>query len=58
MVENFLESLLEAVDIVVDQMLSVDLALVDQTHQCQTLVHLSQVQDDVFLVVSMGQSND
>ena len=58
MVEDFLEALLEAVDIVVDQVLSVDLTLVDQAHQRQTLVNFSQVQDNVFLVVCMGQTND
>lgn len=42
-----LESLLEPVNVVVDQVLLVDFALVDETHERQTLVHLSQVQHNV-----------
>ena len=56
--EDLLQALLEAVNVVIDQMLPVDLVLVDQTDQGQTLVNFSQVQNDVFLVVCVSESND
>ena len=40
-------------------MLLVDLTLVDEANQCETLVHLAQVQHNVLLVVvGVGQSDD
>lgn len=56
--EDLLQALLEAVNVVIDQMLPVDLVLVDQTDQGQTLVNFSQVQNDVLLVVCVSESND
>ena len=56
--EDLLQALLEAVNVVIDQMLPVDLVLVDQADQGQTLVNFSQVQNDVLLVVCVSQSND
>ena len=56
--EDVLESFLEAVNVVVDQVLAVDFTLIDQADQSQTLVHLSQVKHDVFLVVCVRQLDD
>ena len=52
--EDLLQALLEAVNVVIDQMLPVDLVLVDQADQGQTLVNFSQVQNDVLLVVCVS----
>ena len=53
MFKYFLETLLEAVDVIVNQMLLVDLGLVDEADQGQTLVHFSEVEHDILLVVGM-----
>ena len=56
--KNLLQAFLKAVNIVVDQMLSVNLTLIDQTHECKALIHLSQVKHNVLLIVSVCQSDD
>ncbi len=58
MSENRLESFLEAINVVVDQMLSMDLTLVNQAYEGQTFVNFSQIQHNVLLVIGMGQSDD
>ena len=58
LLKYLLQSFLEAVDVVVDQMLLVDFTLVDQANQGQTLVHFSQVQHDVLLGIGVGQSDN
>ena len=57
MCEDVLEALLEAIDIVVDQMLPMDFALIDEADEGQALVNFTQVQNDVLLIVCMCQSN-
>lgn len=56
--EDFLQSFFEPIDIVVDQVLPVDFTLVNQADQSQTLVHLSQVEHNVLLVVCVCKTND
>ena len=54
-----LQTLLEAVNIVVDQVHLADLGLLDQTNQSQALVHLPQVQNYVLLwIVLVFQPDD
>ena len=57
MFKNALESLLKAIDVVVDQVLLVDLGLIDQTHQSQAFVHLSQVEHDVLVGIRVTESD-
>ncbi len=57
MLENSLQAFLESVDVVVNKVLLMDLAFVDQAHQSQTLVNLSQVQHDVLCRVLVRESN-
>ena len=52
--EDVLEALLEAVNVVVDEVLAMDFALVDQADQGETLVNLAQVEHNVLLVVRVG----
>ena len=58
MLEDFLESLLKPVNVVVNQVLLGVLALVDQTHQREALVNLAQVEHDVVLLVGRVQFDD
>ena len=41
MLEYFLQTLLEPIDVVVYEVLSVDFSLVDEANQCQALVHFA-----------------
>ncbi len=43
MLEYFLEALFEAVNVIIDQMLFVNLSLVNETDQSQALVDFSQI---------------
>ena len=56
--KNLLQAFLKAVNVVVDQMLSVNLALIDQTHECKALIDFSQVKHNVLLIVRVCQSDD
>ena len=58
MSKNRLESFFEAIDVVVDQMLSMNLALVNKADKGQTFVNFSQIQHNVLLVIGMCQSDD
>ena len=58
MLKDLLEALLEAIDVIIDEMLLVDLRLVDKADQGQALVDLPEVKHNVFLVVGVCQSND
>ena len=56
--EDLLEALLEAIDVVVYQVLPMDLALVDEADKGEALVNFAQVQHDVLLIVRVGQPDD
>jgi len=56
--EDFLQALLKAINIVVDKVLSVDFALIDEADEGEALVNLPQVEHNVLLVISVGQSDD
>ena len=43
MLEYFLQTLLEPIDVVVYQVLSVDFSLVDEANQRQALVYFTQI---------------
>ena len=58
MLEYFLETFLEAVNVIVDEVLLVNLGLVYQADQGQAFVDFSQVEYNVLLVVSVSQSDD
>ena len=58
LLEDFLEAFLEAVDVVVDQVLLVNLPLVDEAHEGEALVDFAQIQDDVVLAVGAGKLDD
>ena len=55
--KDVLEAFLEAIDIVVDQVLPMDFTLIDETNESKALVNFTQVQNDVLLIVCMRQSN-
>ena len=56
--KDLLEALLEAIDVVVYQVLPMDLALVDEADKGEALVNFAQVQHDVLLIVRVGQPDD
>ena len=56
--EYFLETFLEAIYVIIDQMLLVNLSLVNETDQSQAFVDFPQIQHDVLLVICMCQSNN
>lgn len=58
MLKNPLEALFEAVNVVVDEVLLVDLGLVDQADEREALVHLSQIEHDVLGGVRVPQSDE
>ena len=56
--KNIFQPFLEAIDVVVDQVLSVDFALVNKANEGETFINFAQVEHDVLLVVCVGQSNN
>ena len=58
MSEDLLEALLEPINVVVDQVLAMDLALINEADEGEALVDLAQVEYDVLLVVSVRESDD
>jgi hypothetical protein len=55
--EDALESLFKSVDVIVDQVLLVDFGLIDQAHQRQVVVNLSQVEHNIFLGVRVAKTD-
>ena len=56
--EDLSQALLEPINVVVNQVLAMDFTLVDQADERQTFVHFPQVQDNVFLIVRVGQPDN